>query len=153
SPQRQDRLVLAVAALLRRPAGRVALDDEELGERRVAFLAVGELSREAAPVERALPPGELLRLARGLAHAGRLDALQDDAPALGRMLLEVHCEAIVEQGLNGALHLAVAELRLRLPFELWLGHLHAHDRRETFPNILALQGLVVLLEETVGDRV
>ena len=34
--QRQDRLTRAVAALLRRPAGRVALDDEEL-----ALLAAG----------------------------------------------------------------------------------------------------------------
>src|SRR3989442_1470551 len=51
STQRQDRLVLASATLLGRPAGRVTLDDEELRERRVPFLAVGELPRQAAAVE------------------------------------------------------------------------------------------------------
>ena len=34
--QRQDRLEVAVASLLRGAAGRVALDDEELAERRIA---------------------------------------------------------------------------------------------------------------------
>ena len=34
--QREDRLRVAVAALLGRAAGGVALDDEQLGERRVA---------------------------------------------------------------------------------------------------------------------
>jgi hypothetical protein len=42
--QRQDRLVSRFAALLGRAAGRVALDDEEFGLRRIAFLAVGQLA-------------------------------------------------------------------------------------------------------------
>ena len=46
APQRQDRLVFAVARLLGRTAGRVALDQEQLRARRVAFLAVGELARQ-----------------------------------------------------------------------------------------------------------
>src|SRR5262249_58475148 len=141
------------AALRAGPAVRVALDDEELGERSIALLAVGELSREAAAVERALPPGELFRLASRLAHAGRFDALQDDAATLGRMLFEIDREPIVQQRLDRSFHLAVAEFRLRLPLELGLGHLHAHDRREALTDVLALQRLVVFLGETVGDRV
>src|SRR3546814_19492365 len=54
APQRQHRLVLAVAALLGRAAGRVALDDEQLAERRVLFLAVGELAGQAGDIPRAL---------------------------------------------------------------------------------------------------
>src|SRR5207247_8479724 len=123
STQRQDRLVLASAALLGRPAGRVSLDDEELREHRVPFLAVGELPRQAAAVERALAAREVLGLTCRLAYAGRLDALQDHTPALGRMLFEVDGEAIIHQRLDRALHLAVAQLRLRLPLELGLGHL------------------------------
>ena len=46
--QRQDRLVLAVAALLGRAAGGVALDDEQLGLGGIALLAVGELARQAS---------------------------------------------------------------------------------------------------------
>src|SRR5437588_12438778 len=41
--QGQDRLEGAVAALLRRAAGAVALDDEQFALARAAFLATGEL--------------------------------------------------------------------------------------------------------------
>jgi hypothetical protein len=47
--QREDRLGLAVASLLGRAAGRVALDDEELGVLGVALLAVGELAGQERP--------------------------------------------------------------------------------------------------------
>ena len=42
--QRQDRLVGAVARLLGRAAGGIALDEEQLALRRIALLAVGELA-------------------------------------------------------------------------------------------------------------
>src|SRR6185312_10703073 len=66
--QRQHRLELAVAALLGGPAGRIPLDDEDLGLRRIALLAVSELARQARDVERALAAGELARLARRFAR-------------------------------------------------------------------------------------
>src|SRR5690606_9525684 len=64
--QRQHRLVLAVATLLGRTAGGVALDDEQFAQRRILLLAVGELAREPGDVERALAPGQVAGLARGL---------------------------------------------------------------------------------------
>ena len=73
--ERQDRLRLAVAALLRRTAGRVALDDEQFGQRRILFLAVGELAGQAGDIERALAAGEVARLARGFARTGGVDDL------------------------------------------------------------------------------
>ena len=73
--QRQDRLEAAVAALLGRAAGRVALDEEELAALGVALLAVGELAGEAAAVEGALAAGEVAGLAGGLAGAGGVDGL------------------------------------------------------------------------------
>ena len=45
APERQDGLEAAVAALLGRAAGGIALDDVDLGQGRVALLAVGELAR------------------------------------------------------------------------------------------------------------
>ena len=44
--ERKDRLVVAVAALLGRAAGAVALDQEQFGQSRIALLAVGELARQ-----------------------------------------------------------------------------------------------------------
>src|SRR5262249_8391467 len=116
--QRQDGLVLPVPPLLRRAAGRVALDDEEFREGWVTLLAIGELPRQRSAVESALAARQLLRLAGGLPNACGLDALGDDATRLWRMLLEVDRQPVVDQRLDDALHLAVAELRLRLPFEL-----------------------------------
>src|SRR6266511_841219 len=49
--KRQDRLSVAVAGLLRRAAGRVALDDEELCQRGIANRAVGELPRQRRVLE------------------------------------------------------------------------------------------------------
>ena len=76
--ERQDGLEAPVAPLLGRAAGRVALDDVDLAERGIALLAVGELARQRAAVERALAPDELARLARRLARARRVDRLHDD---------------------------------------------------------------------------
>ena len=67
--QRQDRLGVAVAALLGRAAGGVALDDEDLGERGVADRAVGELARQRGVLERRLAPGQVARLAGRIAGA------------------------------------------------------------------------------------
>ena len=74
---REDRLETPVAALLGRAAGGVALDDVELGERRIALGAVGELAGQAAAGERAFADG-LAGFARGFAGAGGHEAFVDD---------------------------------------------------------------------------
>ncbi len=65
--QRQDGLGAAIPALLGGAAGRITLHQVELGQRRVLFLAVGELSRKTGNVQHALAAGHLARLARRLA--------------------------------------------------------------------------------------
>ena len=65
--QRQDRLEGAVAGVLGGAAGRVALDEVELGDLRVANRAVGELAGQRGVLERALAPRQLPRLPRRLA--------------------------------------------------------------------------------------
>src|SRR3546814_12657131 len=88
APKRQHVLVLAVAALLGRAAGRVALDDEQLAERRVLFLAVGELAGQAGDIQRALAAGQVAGLARGLAGAGGVHALAGDRLGPVRVFLQ-----------------------------------------------------------------
>src|SRR5206468_9814401 len=71
----EDGLGLAVARLLGRAAGAVALDDEDLGARRIVIGAVGELARKA---ELAGGGGRLaLDLALGAAAEALLGALDD----------------------------------------------------------------------------
>ena len=114
--QRQHRLVRPAPPLLRRAAGAVALDEEDLGLRRVLLLAVGELARQVRHVHRRLAPGQLARLARRLARQRRLDDLADDDPRLGRVLLEPLGELLVDQPLDRRPHLG-ADTSLSL---VWL---------------------------------
>ena len=73
--QRQDRLERAVAALLGRAAGRVALDEVQLALLGVALLALGELAGQARAVEGALAAREVARLAGRLARARGVEDL------------------------------------------------------------------------------
>jgi len=54
------------------------LDDEELGQGRITFLAIGQLAREGAGVERAFAPGQFLGLAGGLADTCGIQAFEGD---------------------------------------------------------------------------
>ena len=76
--ERQDRLVAAVASLLRGAAGRIALDDVELGPVLVALGAVRELAREAGARQHALAADHLARLAGSLARGRGIHRLPDD---------------------------------------------------------------------------
>ena len=145
--QRQDGLEAPVAALLGRATGRIALDDVELAAGGVALLAVGELAGQGHAVERALADDEVARLAGRLAGAGGRQALLDDPAAVGGVLVEVLAEAVRDRGLDLALDLRVAELRLGLALELRIGQLHADDGRQALAHVVAGQVGVVVLED------
>ena len=84
----QDRLGATVAALFRGTAGRVTLDEKQLGQRRIFFLAVGEFARQARDVERALAPRHLSSLARRFPRPRGVDDFRDDRLGLLRVLEE-----------------------------------------------------------------
>src|SRR4051794_17479892 len=144
--QRGHSLRVAVAALLGRAGGGVALDHEQLGERRVLDRAVGELSRERRVLQRAFLPRGDARLARSGTRLRRLDGLAHDGAALLVVLLEELREAVVDDVLHEAGHARVAELGLRLALELRVGELDRDDGRQTLAHVLAGEVLVLLLE-------
>ena len=135
--QRQHRLIFAVAALLGGAAGRIALDDEDLGLGRVALLAVGELAGQVGDVERALAPRQFAGLARRLARLRRLDHLADDDAGLLRMLLEPLREQFVDQPLDHRPHLGGDELVLRLRREFRVGAFDAEHAGEALAGVVA----------------
>src|SRR5690606_10486268 len=106
------------ASLLGRAAGRFAFDDVQLALRRVAFLTVGELAGQAAAVERSLAAHQIPRLARRFPRTRGIHGLADDALGNTWILFEELSEAVVDDGLDDALDLGVAQLRLRLALEL-----------------------------------
>ena len=144
--QGQDRLRVAVTALLGRAAGGVALDDEDLGQRRVAHRAVGELAGEGGVLQRRLAPGQVAGLARRVTGARGVDGLADHHARLCRVLLEELGETLVDSRLHEALDGRVAELGLGLALELRLADLHRDDRGEPLAYVLALEVGVLLLE-------
>ena len=77
--QGQDGLEPAVAPLLGRATGRVALDDVQLAPLRVPLLAVGQLARQGRALEGTLADDEVASLAGRLAGTGRGERLLDDA--------------------------------------------------------------------------
>ena len=125
--ERQDRLKLAVASLLRGPAGRITLDDVKFAQGRIFFRTIGQLAGERAAVQRALSPNELFRFSRRFTRTRRVDRLADDLSGDRRILLKVGAERLVDRGLDDAFDFAVAQLGFRLSFELWVADLDADD--------------------------
>ena len=99
------------------------------------------------PVERALADDEVARLAGRLAGPRGGEALLDDPPAVGRVLVEVLAEALGDRGLDLALDLGVAELGLGLALELRIGQLDADDRGQALADVVAGQVAVGVLED------
>src|SRR5208337_4167340 len=142
--ERKDGLVFAIAAHFCGATGRFTFDDEEFAAGRIAFLAVGELSWQAAGIHRGFTAGEFAGLAGGFAGAGGVNALADDAARDGGVLVEPVAELFVDELFDVALDVAV-ELALGLAFELGLRKANADDGDETFANVVTGDGDFVFL--------
>src|SRR5581483_6946468 len=151
--QRQDRLRVRVSPALGGAARRIALDQEELGLRGVGRLAVDQLPGQTAALEHVLAAREVAGFLRRFSRARGLHALVDDrAPEL-RVLLEEEVEPFADERVDDRPDLRVAQLRLRLAFELRLLELHRDDRGEPFHAVVGRQVRVVVLEHPALARV
>ena len=147
--QRQNRLRQRVATLNGRAACRVALDNEQLALARVVRLAVLELVGHAGGLEDRLAAGVLACLLRGQAGARCLERLLDDVLRLVRMGVEPVAEFLVHHALYEGLRLGVAELRLRLAFELRVRQLHRDHRGQAFTHIVTGEIVVFVFEDVL----
>ena len=135
--QRQDRLVLPVAALLGGTARGITLHDVQLGKRRVLLLAVRQLAGQAGDIQRALTAGHVAGLAGRVPGPGRVDDFLDDLPGFLGMLKQVVLEFLGHGLLDGGLHLGGDQLVLGLAGELGIRHLHRDHRRQPFAGVIA----------------
>ena len=76
--KRQNSLKFAVTALLGRAAGGVALDQIQFRERRIFFLAVGQLAGQAQTVHHAFAAGDFTRFARRFSRSGGIHDFAGD---------------------------------------------------------------------------
>ena len=140
APDGQDRLRTRVAGLGGRAAGRVALDDEQLGLVGVAGGAVLELVGHAGALERGLAPGGVAGAAGRLSGPGGLDGLGHHLAGLGRVLLEPVGQLVVGGPLDQRADRDVAQLALGLALELRLAQAHADDGGQALTDVLAAGG-------------
>jgi hypothetical protein len=155
--QRQDRLELAVAALLGGAACGVTLDEEQLAQRRVLLLAVGELAGQAHAVQHALAARHFAGLARGFAGAGGFDDLAADDLGVVRRFQQEVGQRLADELFHGQAHFGGDQLVLGLRAELRLGHLHGQHAGQAFAHVVAggldlgLLGDLVFFDVLVDD--
>src|SRR4030095_1320406 len=154
--QRQNRLARAIAPLLRRPAGRIALDDEQLA----AFARrVGTLAQLAGKVQarrgRALARHLRLRRAARLARPRREDDAGDDRFGDADVVIQPVLEGRPDDAVNRGDELGVVQPILGLPLELRLLDEDAQHPGQPFADVLgrdrdALRRQVVRLDEVAN---
>ena len=147
--QRQDRLGLAVAALLGGAAGGVTLDDEQFGQRRIFFLAVGQLAGQAGDVQRALAAGQVAGLAGGFAGTRGVDDLAGDGAGFVRVLLQELLQACADHCFHDRSHFGRDQLFLGLRGEARVRHLDRQHGDHAFAHVVAGQGDLGLLGDAV----
>ncbi len=145
--QRQDGLERAVARLLGRAAGRVALDDVDLAVAGRCSEQSASLPGSVVPSSSALAACEVARLAGGVAGPRRVDASSRRSAARSLGFSSKNSASFALTRSRRACDLAVAELRLGLAFELRVRELDGNDRRQALTHVLAGEVVFLLLEQ------
>ena len=131
--KRQDRLRLLVAAHLGAAAGGIALDEEQLVEREIAALAIGELAGQHG---HARAPLLLDLLARALARLRLADDEIGEPPAVLDVLVEPELERGPHAVRDQAQRLAAVQPLLDLALELRIEHLGREDEAGAREDVL-----------------
>ena len=159
SAQRQNRLAGAVAGLLGRAAGGVALDDEQLRALRGGVGAVGELAGQAELAHRALAR-DVLFLPAADALVGALDHELEKFVGLRRVAGEPMIERILDRLLDDSLRLGGGEPVLGLALEFRLADEHREHGAGADHHVvggdrggaLALADALGVILEPAGER-
>ena len=144
APEREYGLEAAVAAAGGGAACAVALDDVELGEGRVALVAVSQFAGEGGALEGVLAADVLSRPPRGLAGLGGGHRLVEDGAAHGGVLLEELLELVAHHAVHQRAHVGVAELCLCLALELRVRQLDGDDGGQALAAVVAGDALALL---------
>ena len=154
APDGEHGLDAGVPGLGGRAAGRVALDDEQLG---LVACCGTEQSRSllghARALEGGLAPGGVAGVPGRRAGGGRGDRLLDDLVGLGGVLLEQVAELLVGRPLDQRAHGDVAQLALGLALELGILEPDRDDGGQALADVLAVEVGVLLLEQALGPGV
>ena len=135
--QRQDSLEFTVTALLGAAAGGVALHDVDFAQRRIFFLAVGQLAGQAHAVEHAFASRHVAGFAGGFAGTRRFNDLADDDLGIVRALLQIVMQEFADNVFDRATHFARNQFVFGLAGELGLRHLDGEHTAQAFAHVVA----------------
>ena len=134
----QNGLKVAQPAAFGAAAGRITLDQIQFATFHLLADAVPQLARQTAAAEHGLAFAQhVLGLAGRFASFGRQDALADQCLGRFRVFFQVLGQRIAHGRVDDAFHLAVAQLGLRLAFELRVRDADGDDGRQPFAEIVA----------------
>ncbi len=142
----QDSLKMPVPTLLGGATGQVALDDVQLALVGVALGAICQFARQGEAFQGALADDEVPRFAGRFAGASRSQAFFSDGARRSRILFQEGSEGLAQHLLNLGLHLRVHQLDFGLALKLRVAVLHAHNRRQALPCVVAREVGVGVLE-------
>ena len=145
STQRQNGLVVTIAAHFGGATGGVTLDNKELSFRRIALGAVGKLTGQATAAHGVLADG-LAGTSGGLAGLGGDDDVLDDLQRRVWILIKESQHALIHDGVHHALDFAVHELHLRLRIEARMRVFDAQHTNHALAAVIALDLRHLLFE-------
>ena len=135
--ERQNGLKAPVAALFGRATGGIALDQEQLRQRRILLLAIGKFAGQAGNVERTLAPGHLAGAARGLAGTGGIDDLAGNGAGFTGIFQQVFLQFLGHRRLDRRLDLGGHQLVLGLRGKLGIMQLDRQHRGQALAGVVA----------------
>src|SRR3990167_8488819 len=146
--QRQDRLGLAVTALLGRTARGVPFHDIEFGKGRVFLLAVGQFTRQPGDIQRAFTASHFTSFTRRFTGTRGVDHLADYGFGFVGVFQQEVGEVLAHFLLDSSFHFAGNQLVFGLRAELRVRYFYRNDRSQTFTSIVTGGGDLVLLCQT-----
>ncbi len=149
APKRKDRLGHTVSRRFGGTSRGISFYQIDLAVYRVLIRTVRQLSRKRESVQSGLSSCQLPGFSRRLPGAlGQDGFLQDQLRHLG-ILLQIDGQPFRHDTVHRASRLRIAQASLGLPSQLGLADLHADDRGQPFPDILAGQIALGILQKLV----
>ena len=142
--QREDSLVYSVATCLGCTACGVTLDEEEFALGRIFGCAISKFAGESSTAERGLAENRLTSVACGYTCLCSEDHFLNDTLGVVGVLFEVVLQRLGYGGVHHAGYLGVAEFGFCLTFELRLCDLDGDHCRQSFAEIVGVDGRVAV---------
>ena len=138
--KRENSLVHAVTTGLSGTACRITLDEEEFALCRIFAYAISEFTGQTTTTERRFAEHGLTGVTRCNTRLRRENDLLYDFLRIIGMFLQIVLQSLGNRGIDHTGHLGVTEFGFRLTLKLRLSDFDRDNRRQTFTEIVRVDG-------------